>query len=75
MKMPPLEDLILPAISCTVDISQGTRGGIRIRMLRDVLEVELRTPDGGVSYDKLCTREVIKEEAYMPYVAMIASNS
>jgi hypothetical protein len=58
MKMPQLEELILPAISCPIEIQPKTRGGLRIRMLRDVLEVEIRNANGDVSYDKLCSREV-----------------
>ncbi len=56
--MPQLEELILPAISCPIEIQPKTRGGLRIRMLRDVLEVEIRNANGDVSYDKLCSREV-----------------
>ncbi len=62
MKMPPLEDLLLPALSCPIDITKGVRGGIRLRLLRDILEVEVKHANGDVSYgteEKICSRENI----------------
>lgn len=50
MKLPALEDVILPAISCTFDIEQGIRGGIRLRLMRDLLEVEIRNANGDTGY-------------------------
>jgi hypothetical protein len=59
MRMPALEELILPSLSCPIDITRGVRGGIRLRLIRDVLEVEIRNANGDVSYDsdKICSRE------------------
>lgn len=74
MKMPPLEELLLPAISCPIEVQQRTRGGIRLRMQKGVLEVEIRNANGDVTYDKLCSREATKE-MYDPYFAMVASNT
>ncbi len=61
MKMPLLEDLLLPAISCPIEINKGVRGGIRVRMNKDILEVEIRHANGDVSYnsDKICSRETV----------------
>lgn len=57
IKMPDLEDLILPAISCPFDIEKGMRGGIRVRLLKDLIEVEVRHANGEVSYGDTCSRE------------------
>jgi hypothetical protein len=61
MKMPNLEDVILPAISCRFDMEQGIRGGIRLRLIRDLLEVEIRNANGDTNYqgggDRVCSRE------------------
>ena len=64
MRMPPLEDLLLPAISCQLDLTQGLRGGIRLRLIKDILEVEVKHANGDVSYggdDKICSRENIMQ--------------
>ena len=76
--MPSLEDLILPAISCPIDIEKGTRGGIRLRMLKDLLEVEVRHANGDTSYgtDPVCSREhVFVNEPYYPYFGLVAANT
>ena len=49
--MPQLEDLLLPAISCPIEVTKGVRGGIRLRLIKDVLEVEVRHANGDVSYN------------------------
>jgi hypothetical protein len=78
MKMPPLEDLLLPAISCKIEINKGIRGGIRLRYVKDVLEVEIRNANGDVSYnsDKVCSREnVFQGQPYFPWLGVVATNS
>lgn len=49
--MPSLEELILPAISCPIDVEKGIRGGIRLRLMKDLLEVEIRHANGDASYN------------------------
>ena len=76
--MPPLEDLLLPAISCQIEVNKGVRGGIRLRYVKDVLEVEIRNANGDVNYntDKVCSREnVFQGQPYFPWVGVVASNS
>lgn len=79
MKMPNLEDVILPAISCQFDMDQGIRGGIRLRLMRDLLEVEIRNANGDTNYqggDKMCSREhVFVNQPYYPYFGIVAGNT
>ena len=79
MKLPALEDVILPAISCTFDIEQGIRGGIRLRLMRDLLEVEIRNANGDTGYQSgsnICVREhVFVNQPYFPYFGIVAANS
>ena len=51
MKLPSLEELILPAISCSIEVEKGVRGGIRLRFLKDLLEVEVRHANGDTNYN------------------------
>ena len=76
--MPDLEELILPAISCEIEIEKGMRGGIRLRMLKDLLEVEVRHANGDVSYnsEKICSREnVFVNAPFYPYFGLVAKNT
>ena len=76
--MPPLEDLLLPSLSCPIEINKGVRGGIRLRLIKDVLEVEIRNANGDVSYnsDKICSREnVFQGQPYYPYIGLVATNT
>jgi hypothetical protein len=82
MKMPNLEDVILPAISCQFDMEQGIRGGIRLRLIRDLLEVEIRNANGDTTYQggggggSVCSREhVFVNQPYYPYFGVVAANS
>lgn len=78
MKMPDLEELLLPAISCPIEIVQNTRGGIRLRLLRDLIEVEVRNANGDTSYnaDKICAREqVFTKNPFHPFFGVIAGNN
>lgn len=78
MKMPSLEDLILPAISCPIDIEKNTRGGIRLRLIKDLLEVEIRHANGDASYnsEKICSRDhVFVNQPYFPYFGLVAANT
>jgi hypothetical protein len=78
MKMPDLEELILPAISCAVDVERGARGGIRLRMMKDLLEVEVRHANGDASYnvEQVCSREhVFVNQGYAPYFGVVAGNT
>jgi hypothetical protein len=79
MKLPNLEDVILPAISCQFDLEQGIRGGIRLRLIRDLLEVEIRNANGDTGYgggDKICSREhVFVNQPYYPYFGVVAANT
>ncbi len=77
--MPSLEDLILPAISCRIDVESGMRGGIRLRMINDLLEVEVRHANGDTSYNsggQICARErVFVNEPYFPNFGVVAANT
>lgn len=76
--MPNLEDLILPAISCPIEIEKGKRGGIRLRLMRDLLEVEVRHANGDATYntEKLCSREqVFINDPFFPYFGIVAANA
>jgi len=78
MKMPQLEDLLLPAISCPIEVTKGVRGGIRLRLIKDVLEVEVRHANGDVSYnsDKVCSREnVFQGQPFYPWMGIVATNT
>jgi hypothetical protein len=78
MKMPQLEDLLLPAISCPIEVTKGVRGGIRLRLIKDVLEVEVRHANGDVSYnsDKVCSREnVLQGQPFLPWLGIMATNT
>ena len=79
IKMPQLEELILPAISCPIDIERGTRGGIRLRLVKDLLEVEVKHANGDASYasdGNVCSREhVFVNQAYFPFFGVVASNT
>lgn len=78
MKMPNLEDLILPAISCPFEIEKGTRGGIRLRLMKDLLEVELRHANGDTTYnsDSICSREhVFVNQAFFPFFGVVSANT
>jgi hypothetical protein len=78
MKMPQLEDLLLPAISCPIEVTKGVRGGIRLRLIKDVLEVEVRHANGDVSYnsDKVCSREnVFQGQPFYPWLGIVATNT
>ena len=76
--MPQLEDLLLPAISCPIEVTKGVRGGIRLRLIKDVLEVEVRHANGDVSYnsDKVCSREnVFQGQPFYPWLGIVATNT
>lgn len=76
--MPSLEELILPAISCPIDVEKGIRGGIRLRLMKDLLEVEIRHANGDASYnsEQICSREhVFVNQAYFPFFGIVASNT
>ena len=76
--MPQLEDLLLPAISCPIEVTRGVRGGIRLRLIKDVLEVEVRHANGDVSYDsdKVCSREnVFQGQPFYPWLGIVATNT
>jgi len=76
--MPQLEDLLLPAISCPIEVTKGVRGGIRLRLIKDVLEVEVRHANGDVSYDsdKVCSREnVFQGQPFYPWMGIVATNT
>jgi hypothetical protein len=78
MKMPQLEDLLLPAISCPIEVTKGVRGGIRLRLIKDVLEVEVRHANGDVSYnsDQVCSREnVFQGQPFYPWLGIVATNT
>jgi hypothetical protein len=78
MKMPQLEDLLLPAISCPIEVTKGIRGGIRLRLIKDVLEVEVRHANGDVSYnsDQVCSREnVFQGQPFYPWLGIVATNT
>lgn len=74
--MPDLEELILPAISCPFDIEKGTRGGIRVRLLKDLVEVEVRHANGEAAYGDICSREqAFVNTQFQPFFALVAQNT
>ena len=76
--MPQLEELLLPAISCPIEVNKGVRGGIRLRLIKDVLEVEVRHANGDVSYnsDQVCSREnVFQGQPFYPWLGIVATNT
>jgi hypothetical protein len=76
IKLPTLEELILPAISCPIEVEAGTRGGIRVRMLKDMVEVDIRHANGDTGYDTVCARDhVFVNEPYLPYFGVVAANT
>lgn len=76
INLPSLEELILPAISCPIEVEAGTRGGIRVRMLKDLVEVDIRHANGDTSYDTVCARDhVFVNEPYFPYFGVVAANT
>jgi hypothetical protein len=75
MKVPLLEDVMLPAISCQIDLQKATRGGIRLRLLKDLLEVEIRHANGDTSYSPCSREHVFVNEPYYPYFGIVATNN
>ena len=60
-------------------MEQGIRGGIRLRLMRDLLEVEIRNANGDTNYqggEKVCSREhVFINQPYNPYFGIVSANT
>ena len=58
--------------SCNFDLNQGTRGGIRVRILMDYIYVWTKDANGDVTYSR-CSQQQIRDPVFH-YFAITSSN-
>lgn len=63
----------MPINSCQIDLNEGVRAGIRIRMDQQNIDVDIREGNGDVSY-KYCNRQPLVNGAFKPFFGLLASN-
>lgn len=68
-----LEDYILPHSSCPIEINQGMRGGIRVRLDNAGYEIDIRNANGDVEY-MYCNKQG-NFETFKPYLSVQAYNN
>ena len=67
-----LDKLILPSNSCPIDLTEKSRGGIRIRMDQQSFDIEVRHANDDVTYRPCNKQHLI--ESFRPYFGLVASN-
>ena len=67
-----LDTFINPKSSCKIDMMDGERGGIRIKILLDYIYIYKKDANGGLSYDKCVVNQI--RDPYFHHLAVISSN-
>lgn len=67
-----MDQLIDPKWSCEFDISQGSRGGIRIKVLFDYIYIYKREANGDTNYQK-CVVSQIRDPIFH-HMSIVSNN-